>query len=66
MLPHDLGTLKVERPTERIPSGSELARRFLEVVVSDSDLVSPAELAWKYGDQAAAEQAASEADRETT
>ena len=55
LLPNSLGVLKLERPTERIPTGVELQRRFESVNVTADELVSEAELAWKFGDEAAAE-----------
>jgi hypothetical protein len=61
LLPHDLGTLRVEPKTERLPSGVDLAQRLLGVVVTEADLTSEAELAYRYGDAAAAEAAARDA-----
>jgi hypothetical protein len=46
---------------DRIPSGTELQEMFRNVVVTEADLTSEAEIAFKYGDQAAAEAAAREA-----
>jgi hypothetical protein len=46
---------------DRIPSGTELQEMFRNIVVSEADVTSEAEIAFKYGDQAAAEAAAREA-----
>ena len=63
LLPHQLGTLKVDQPTTtRLPSGTELQELFYSVVVNDADLTSEAEAAWNYGDAAASEAAARNAD----
>jgi hypothetical protein len=43
------------RKMERIPSGIELQRLLIEAVVHDHELISEAERALLYGDQAAAE-----------
>lgn len=55
-----IGTLILDdgKRTDRIPSGSELADRFRDVIVADAEIVSEAETAWMYGDQAASEAAA--------
>jgi hypothetical protein len=60
LIDRTIGTLFIEDgiKTERVPSGIELQKRFESVVVTDAELVSEAETAWKYGDQAAAEAAA--------
>lgn len=61
LLPNQLGTLKVEQPTGKIPSGAELQRLFESVTVEPSELQSSAELAMLYGDAEASERAAREA-----
>ena len=62
LLPRDLGTLRVvPQQVERIPSGLELQRMYDSVTVTDAELVSPAELAWGYGDAVQSEAAAKDA-----
>lgn len=55
-----LGTLVLDdgQKTNRIPSGSELQKRFDSILVTDGEIISEAEIAWKYGDAAQAEAAA--------
>jgi hypothetical protein len=50
-----IGTLVIDddTPATRIPSGTELQRRFESVNVVDADLVSEAERAFKFGDHLA-------------
>ena len=63
LLDRRLGTLFVDdgQRADRIPSGTELQERFDKVIVKDAEIVSEAELAWHYGDAAAAEAAARDA-----
>jgi hypothetical protein len=58
-----LGVLLVEdgERADRIPSGTELAEMWRNITVTEADLTSEADLAYRYGDQAAAEAAAREA-----
>jgi hypothetical protein len=60
LLDRTLGTVIVEdgRKAERVPTGSELQRRFNEITVTDADITSEAELAYRYGDAAASLDAA--------
>jgi hypothetical protein len=59
LLPRDLGTLRVvPQQAERIPSGLELQKIYEGIVVRAEELVSPAELAWAYGDDVATANAA--------
>ena len=55
--------LRVEDPekTERIPSGLELQKEFDALVVSQSEIVSEAELSYLFGDEAQALAAARDA-----
>jgi hypothetical protein len=63
LLDRKLGTLFIDdgKKAERIPSGTELQKLYDSIDVVEAELVSEAELAWKYGDQAAAESAANAA-----
>ena len=64
LLPRDLGLLHIERlrPAERIPSGLELQRRLEAIIIRPDETISPAEPDWLYGDGAAAEVAARDAE----
>jgi hypothetical protein len=55
----DLGLLRVDdpRPVQRIPSGIELQALYDSINVTRAEITSEAEIAWLYGDQAAAEDA---------
>jgi hypothetical protein len=64
LLPHDLGTLRVQRTgevAERVPSGTEMQERFANLTIEPDELVSEAERAWRYGDAGASEAAAADA-----
>ena len=64
LLPHDLGTLRVQDtapPIGSIPTGAELQERFANLEVHDYEITSEAERAWKHGDQMAGEDAAKKA-----
>ncbi len=63
LLPNDLGTRVQDtgHAGERIPSGVELQRHFANLEISEGELMSEAERAWKHGDQAASEEAAKKA-----
>jgi hypothetical protein len=61
-----VGTLTIDSEgtaSTRVPSGEQLQKLFDSVNVVEGELVSEAERAWLYGDAAAAESAAKEADR---
>ena len=64
LIDRTIGRLIVDdgQRTDRIPSGAELVERFRDVIVTDAEITSEAELAWHYGDAAASEAAAREAD----
>jgi hypothetical protein len=47
--------------TDRIPSGEEMQKRFESITVTDAEITSEAELAYRYGDAAAHEAAARDA-----
>jgi hypothetical protein len=49
LLPRDLGTVRVQT-TGQIPTGTELQALYDGISVTDDELVSEAERAWKYGD----------------
>ena len=57
----DLGILRVDdpRPVQRIPSGIELQKLYDSIDVTAAEITSEAEIAWLYGDQAAAESVSS-------
>lgn len=63
LIDRKLGTLFVADSTtaERVPSGVELQKLFEAISVTDADLTSEAELAYKYGDAAQALAAARDA-----
>lgn len=54
-----IGTLFIDdgKRADRVPTGAELQQLFESVVVTEGEIVSEAELAWKHGDGAAAEAA---------
>lgn len=65
LLDRTLGKIVIADPADkagRIPNAVELQKRFETVTVIDAELVSEAERAYRYGDAAASEQAAREAD----
>jgi hypothetical protein len=60
LLDRRIGTLFVDegQRADRIPSGAELQKLFESVTVTDAEITSEAELAYRYGDAAAHEAAA--------
>jgi hypothetical protein len=63
LIDRTIGTLFIDdgKRVDRIPSGAELQKRFNEIVVTDAEITSEAELAYRYGDAAASEAAARDA-----
>ena len=57
-----LGTLFIDdgKAAERIPSGVELQKLFDSITVSETDIISETQLAWRHGDAVATEAAARE------
>ena len=65
LLTKELGRMLLDvadgKNIDRIPDGTELAKRFSAIKVLDADLVSDAEKAWLYGDAQESDDAANEA-----
>lgn len=63
LIDRTIGTLFIDdgQRGDRIPGGAELFQRYRDVIVTEADLTSEAELAYRHGDEAAALAAAREA-----